>query len=203
MTILYDSDFLVLLLFCFWNVIKTTFYSIGAKILTTERTKRLKKPVFCISRVTSMDFAMVSSMPFFKSLIESHWYIHIISHIFICLNSEVAASRSEVCAYAQVKLSVSPIVPKAHFTRRSLALRSKSTSRSAQVEHLIQKSLICLVDKLGFFVETLLQNRSAEQVFSKSIHGFRSVGRLIYWRWWVAKIFQKRDFPAMPANEAM
>lgn len=35
-----------------------------------------------------------------------------------------------------------------------------------------------------FLFGTPLQNRSVPQVFSKSIHDFRSVGRLIPWRWW-------------------
>ena len=47
---------------------------------------------------------------------------------------------------------------------------------------LVEKSQVEI--RLGFFLSTLLQNRSAEQVFSKSIRGFRSVGRLIPWRWW-------------------
>ena len=36
----------------------------------------------------------------------------------------------------------------------------------------------------GFFLVIPFQNQSAEQAFSKSIRGFRSVGRRIPWRWW-------------------
>ena len=47
------------------------------------------------------------------------------------------------------------------------------------------------VFRLGFFVIPF-QNRSAEQVFSKSIRVLRRKDRLIPWRWWVAKIYLKR-----------
>ena len=39
-----------------------------------------------------------------------------------------------------------------HTSRTKCASLAKHTSRSTQAEHLVQKSLICPVDKLGFFV---------------------------------------------------
>ena len=100
-------------------------------------------------------------------------FTNIIPHICKYFNSEVAASRSEVmpCGIVKLLLRSSEVKCSAYRAEGTLHARSALHLRSILhvplAEHLDQKSLICPVDKSGFFVGGGGRIRTIEAIRSR------------------------------------
>ena len=85
-------------------------------------------------------------------------FANIIPHAYKYFSSEGAESRSEVMPRGIVKLLLRSSEVKCSAYRAEGTLHARSALHLRSIlhvplaEHLVQKSLICPVDKLGFFV---------------------------------------------------